>query len=159
MSKLIPFLTILALAQLCGARPIKMWTYQELFDQADLVIAARPSRSRDAHADERHWAAPASNLVAVITDFEIDGIMKGDRSLKRCSLYHFRFDKLHEEDVLFNPPGLVGFEPKSHDAYLMFLQKQSDGTYRAMSGQMDPFLSVIKLEPIPVWLRASKLQK
>jgi hypothetical protein len=50
-------------------------------------------------------------------------------------------------------PGLISFEPNSHKQYLMFLQRDTDGRYVAVTGQEDPIDSVKQLnEDETVWV-------
>jgi hypothetical protein len=41
-------------------------------------------------------------------------------------------------------PGFVSFEPMDRKIYLLFLQQEADGRYEAVSGQTDPFWSVME---------------
>ena len=45
-----------------------------------------------------------------------------------------------------NGPGLVSFDPKDGKQYLMFLVREKDGRYVAVSGQTDPDLSIEALQ-------------
>jgi hypothetical protein len=41
-----------------------------------------------------------------------------------------------------NGPGLVAFDPTAGTQYLMFLVREKDGRYAAVSGQTDPDMAI-----------------
>ena len=82
MKLLITSLMLLALASSSMGRAVKVWSYQELFDQADLVIIGRPISTKDIKEKEKRPAAPTVGVEAVAIEFEIQGAMKGDKVTK-----------------------------------------------------------------------------
>ena len=88
-------------------------------------------------------------VVGVNTEFETRLVLKGDRSIKKCVLHHYRLDKLLERLPIVDTPWLATFDPKEDNAYLLFLINQPDGRYVPASGQVDPAaFSVIKLSSV-----------
>ena len=139
-------LLILTAALLAQAREMRSWSYQELYDQADLVVIAKPISTQDA--SERAVLpkfSPDLNVVGLSTAFDISVVMKGDRSLKKCVLHHYRL--ANPKEMRVNGPMLASFDPKEHTRFLLFLRREADGRYSPVSGQTDPTLfSVQKLE-------------
>ena len=76
-------------------------------------------------------------------------------------LLHFRFKETinPQELATINPPGLVQFDSKQHEAFLLFLRKQSEDGYVAVSGQMDPEFSVMRLDRSWFFKERSKVIK
>ena len=158
--------TLLVFATTClaHARLHKSWSYQELYDQADLVIIAKPISTQDtAEKAILPNIAPDVHVVGLSTEFEISVVMKGDKGKKKATLHHYRLTNPNE--LLANGPGLVSFDPKPPSTttikqggvvtvinqqwpaarFLLFLQLESDGRYSPVSGQTDPDISVLWL--------------
>ena len=124
------------------ARLTKAWRYQEMFDQADLVVIARVVATQDT--DERSTLVTL-NVVGVITDFRTHLVLKGDRGIKTFQLHHYRLQNPRDEETVANGPNLVSFSRQGLPC-LLFLVKESDGRYAPVTGQEDPALhSVLEL--------------
>jgi hypothetical protein len=138
------FLMSLCLVFESHARLKQSWSYDTLNDKATLVVIATPTK---VTATSELSALP--NIVSVQnagtnenvmgegveTSFEVLTVLKGERSTKTLVLHHFMLAK---PGVSFNGPGLASFEPKDNKRFLMFLQREADGRYVAVSGQTDP---------------------
>src|SRR3989442_10448892 len=146
MKTIITGLTILTVALLAQAREMTSWSYQELYDQADLVVIAKPISTQDATEKAvLPNISPNVHVVGLSTQFDISVVMKGDKHLKKCVLHHFRL--ANPKEMLDNGPMLVSFDPKQHSHFLLFLHREADGRYAPVSGQTDPTLfSVQRLE-------------
>ena len=133
------------------ARLMRSWSYDMLNDQATLVVIATPTK-----VTETSELAALPNIVTsrngtnenimgkgVETSFEVLTVLKGEPSTKTLVLHHF---KLANPGAQVSGPFLVSFEPKDKKRYLMFLQREADGRYVAVSGQTDPMLSIIGIE-------------
>ena len=59
-------------------------------------------------------------------------------------LHHYK----EADGPTINGPGLVTFDPKDRKQYLMFLTRDRDGEYIAVSGQTDPDQSVEALREL-----------
>ena len=145
MKKIITGFLILTAAILTQARIMRTWTYQELYDQADLVVIAKPTSTQETTEkavlpDLR----PDVNALGLSTEFEISVVLKGDKSLKKVTLHHYRL--ANTKLYYINGPILVSFDPTQDTRFLLFLHREADGRYSAVSGQTDPWFSVKKLE-------------
>lgn len=139
---------ILTTALLAQARIMRTWSYQELYDQADLVVIAKPVSTREtAEKATLPDVAPDIDVVGLSTEFAIRVVMKGDKSAKKATLTLRHYRLADPKQLLFNgPPNLASFDPKEHARFLLFLHRESDGRYSPVAGQADPTLfSVLKL--------------
>jgi hypothetical protein len=146
MKSLIIGWLIFAAAFMADARAVKPWAYQELYDQADVVVVARPTGTQDT---PQHWILPEIrphiHVIGLSTDFEVSLVMKGDKDLKKLTLHHYRLD--NQNEIIPNGPNLASFDPTKRDHFLLFLHREADGRYAPVSGQNDPAtVSIIKLE-------------
>jgi len=126
------------------ARIHRFWSYDDLATNATLVVVATPT-----NVTETSEVAALPNIVTVYpggskepvmgsgieTTFQILTVLKGECVAKTLVLHHYKEAK---KIASMGPPGLVSFEPKDKKRYLMFLQKEADGRYVAVSGQTDP---------------------
>jgi len=146
MKKTITSFLILAVAFIAQGRPMRSWSYEEMYDQADLVVIAKPILTQETTEQAvLPNVTPDVHVVGLSTEFEVRVVMKGDKSLKKLSLHHYRL--ANPKQIMFNAPNLASFDPNQHNRFLLFLHKESDGRYSPISGQTDPAtFSVIKLE-------------
>jgi len=148
------FFTLLLLLSLgfeSHARLKQFWSYDSLNDQATLVVIATPIKT--AETSERaalpnivtvHSDGTKENLMGkgVETSFQVLTVLKGERSTKTLVLHHFTLAK---SGVMMNGPDLVSFDPKDKKRFLMFLLKEADGRYIAVSGQTDPQDAIMEM--------------
>lgn len=134
------------------------WSYQELYDKSDVVVIARVTSTQDTIertlltnvAPEIHTAGPDLRLVGVSTEFAVSVVMKGDKSVTKLTLHHYRMDTLPQMTVVTGGPNLASFDPNSPAHFLLFLHRESDGRYSPVSGQADPVLfSILSLPASP----------
>ena len=145
MKLLVVPLLMLAFLSETNARLTKLWSYQEMFDLADLVAVAKPISTEDTSEKGKLPEGPAVDVVGVTTKLEIHLVMKGDKALKDLRLHHYR--QQNPKEVLVNGPDFVSFNFKRPQNYLVFLKKASDGRYVPVAGQTDPAgFSIRKLE-------------
>jgi hypothetical protein len=147
MNRILALLFFLVLPVIVTARAVRAWSYQEMFDQADLVAIAKPISTKDAQEEAKLTDfSPHYKITAVSTEFDIRVVLKGDTATKNFVLNHYR---LGEPGPVVNGPNFVAFDPKAHHSFLLFLKKEAGGRYAPVSGQSDPALfSVMKLEGI-----------
>ena len=148
MKTIITTLLILTTAHLAHARLMRSWSCQELYDQADLVVIAKPVSTQDtAEKATLPNIAPNVHVVGLSTEFEISVVMKGDKSMKKATLHHYRL--ADPKQLMMNGPSLASFDSKQPARFLLFLHRETDGRYSPVSGQTDPTLfSILKLEGI-----------
>jgi hypothetical protein len=136
---------VIATALLAQARVMRSWTYQELYDKADLVVIANPTSVEDtAEQTVLPGIAPDINVVGRSAHFDISVVMKGDQGLKKLVLHHYWW--AYPAKLAMNGPTLAQFDPTENRRYLLFLQRESDGRYAPVSGQIDPaMISILRL--------------
>jgi hypothetical protein len=146
MKKIIAALLIVTMTLLAEARLVRTWSYQELYDQADLVVIAKPALIQDTSEQTvLPNIAPDVHVIGLSTDFNISVVMKGDKSLRTLVLHHYRL--ANPKELMLNGPELATFDPKQYTRFLLFLHREADGRYSPVSGQTDPAgSSVLKLE-------------
>ncbi|TAJ91902.1 MAG: hypothetical protein EPO31_13625 [Gammaproteobacteria bacterium] len=117
-------------------RPVSRLTYQQMFDQAELVAFAQPvSTNATAEQTVLPDIGPPIHVVGVETRFAVDTLLKGNKATKEFVLHHYRDVK---PAVYRNGPWLVAFNPGGDQSYLLFLKKEADGRYAPINGQTDP---------------------
>jgi hypothetical protein len=136
MSKPLAILLIWGAAIMAQGRAVSFLTYQQMFDQADLVAFAQPvSTNATAEQTVLPNIAPPIQVVGVETKFAVELVLKGDKATKEFVLHHYR-----ETPALYmnGGPDLVAFTPGGNESYLLFLKKEADGRYAPINGQTDP---------------------
>jgi|SRR5579884_2357312 len=126
------------------ARLTEPWTYNEMFNKADLVAIAYVVSSRDTN--EHTTLAGDIEVVGVTTEFRSALILKGPHDITTFQLHHYRFKSETDRENIANAPALVRIGPH-HPVFLLFLVHEPDGRYAPVTGQTDPALfSVIRLD-------------
>ena len=163
-------LTILAGSLLCAttgaARQTEAWSYNRLFQQADVVVIASAGNTLPT---KQKWAEPLfdpQQFRGVITHFRVASTLKGSPS-QSIKIFHYAY--ANSQAPINDGPTLVSFisgpvsldmkplqqgitetkflakkrETRSNGPeYLLFLKKRQDGSFVAVSGQIDPSFSV-----------------
>jgi hypothetical protein len=131
------------------------WSYESLNDKATFVVIATPTKvtMTSEHATLPNISAGTNAIIGigVETTFDVLAVVRGDRNTKTFVLPHYKLpppqarssDRRITVDM-GGGPGLVSFEPKDRKIYLLFLEREADGRYVAVSGQIDPFWSVME---------------
>lgn len=148
MKKLTILFLILAPTIVAQARIVRMWSYQELYDQSDLIVIAKHISTEDT---AEQWVlpdiSPNVDVVGLSSKFAVSFVLKGDKSLKSLVLHHYRLSPAIADKLMVNGPTLTSFD--SHNLvkhFLLFLHRESDGRYAPVSGQTDPMnVSIIRL--------------
>ena len=142
---------LLSLAILLGATAVatarltRAWTYQEMFDAADLVVIARPTSTKDT--DERSKVLDDIPVVGVFTEFETRLVLKGPKETTAFTLHHYRLESTDDLNIV-NGPWLIDIQIQPHRifTFLLFLRRERDGVYAPVTDQTDPAgTSVIEL--------------
>ncbi len=136
---LICFVVILLTATEGRARLTRAWTWQEMFDQADLVVIARPTASKDT--SEHSKLLSHIPVIGVHTEFETRLVLKGPRGVTSFTLHHYRFEHPEEEKYTANGPNLIRLEMKAGQrrTYLLFLRREKEGVFAPVTDQTDPY--------------------
>lgn len=116
---LITGILIFATVSLVESRIVKAWSYQEFYDQSDLVVIAQKFIAEDT----TEAAVPPNlslnvHVVGVSTKFRISGVLKGDRNLTWCILHNYRL--ANPEAPMIDGPMLVAFDPKVYPRFCYF---------------------------------------
>src|SRR5215469_4483204 len=132
------------------ARLVQEFTYQALFDRADVVVIAQPiSKTADTNESTffsdmvRQDSSGRSSKVAaigVVTSFKVLKVIKGEQTLEQFVLHHFR--ELNSPEIMVDGPMVMSFDPadpKRPREFLMFLVREGDGRYAPYGGQTDPW--------------------
>ncbi len=158
MKTYLTLLISLGLVFISYSRSVILYSFDELADKATVVVIATPT-TVTATTNQCTFDGGSIKGTGVETSFRILGVLKGDRTIKELTLRHFA--RVTPETEMKNGvmimymdgPNLISFEPNSHKQYLMFLQKEADGRYVAVTGQEDPIDSVKQLkEDEAVWV-------
>lgn len=149
---------VLGLTSAATARGMRWWGYADLTDGAELVVIAKPLRSKNTGAkaplpdiSDTDASGRTVPLLAgrVETELQVMAVLKGKpldvkgKPAKTIILHHYR--ELRTGPI-GNGPGLVVFDPTERKQFLMFLVRGKDGQYVAVSGQTDPVFSIEELK-------------
>jgi hypothetical protein len=141
---LVLLLLILAMPRLLDARLAYGWTYQELFDKADLVVIAKRVASKPL--EEHIFVLETIKVRGVMTDFQSLLVLKGPKDISTFKLHHYQFESKEEEETTANGPNLIRFQGE-HSTFLLFLVKEGASAYVPAGGQVDPgTVSVLELQ-------------
>jgi hypothetical protein len=137
-ARVIPaLLVVLATVGTASARITVAWTYQQMWDKADLVVIAYGVSTRDtAERTTLNDLEPHVPVIDVVSEFKTSLVLKGKRDTGTFQLHHYRFASAHDQ-LAANSPDLVRLS-KTHLPFLMFLVKEPDGRYAPVTGQTDP---------------------
>jgi hypothetical protein len=139
------------------ARPLQVFSYQELLDKSDLVAIATPAgRTTDTNEEtflpgivstDVNGKQSRVKCIGVETAFEVAAILKGDKNVRKFVLRHCR----EAPPGGMNGPTFVFFDPSDpknpREAYLLFLIREPDGRYAPTGGQTDPGVQAISKLP------------
>ncbi len=156
----------LLLAPTASARKTEAWPYERLFQHADIVVIAVAITSAP---NEQKWAEPIfapQPFRGVTTQLRVVSTVKGSPS-PTIKVLHYKY--ADSTPPVNDGPALISFitGPVSIDVqplkraetelkalsqkrlsqnsapeYLLFLKKRQDGSFEAVSGQVDPSFSV-----------------
>jgi hypothetical protein len=141
MNSLRPFIFatafLLVSTTILTARPVNCLSYQELFAKSDLVVIAKPLSTHDlTEQTVLPDIGPDVHVVGLSTKFAVRLVIKGDKSVKRIVLHHYRLE--NPKELMMNGPLLVSFDPAEMKSFLLFLKKEADGRFEPINGQTDP---------------------
>ena len=157
------FLILAATTLVADARSIYTRPFDVMEQKSDVIVVAKPILTKDT--DEQTNLStyePPVPVVGLSSQFEVGLVLKGDSSLKKLVVHHYRRAG-HPEWNEFN---LAYFYPKESTNYLLFLKREPDGRYAPLD-QVDPALTSIlkldgagwdkmKLQDYKEWLDAKK---
>jgi hypothetical protein len=127
------------------ARPVTGWSDEKLAHEADLIVIAVATSSKDQ--DTNLGNARPDSWIEVNTVFTPMTVLKGTLEAKSLTVMHDRFFDRTLSTKIIDGPGFVEFDSTDGTEYLLFLKKLKDGRFAAVSGQMDPYFSVKIVRP------------
>lgn len=137
-------LLLLVVPGVSPARITTAWTYQAMYEKADLVVIAKPmSTSQSEEKALLPNFSPETRVIELQTMFSVGVVLKGAKT-DNLQLHHFRLVNPYQFAVA--GPSLIEFEPTQPHSYLMFLSFEQDGSYSPATGQADAAVAVIKLQ-------------
>jgi hypothetical protein len=133
------------------ARFVRVWSYQELLNKADLVVIATPTASNDTQEHINLPGFDGQQVIGVETRFTVSTVLKGDKALKDIVLHHYRPSP--DGMMVPNGPTFVSFAVSKKPTgpgrtYILFLLREADGRYAPVGGQADPGLGIRELEGV-----------
>ena len=138
-----------------AARVVRIWTYQELVGNSDLVVIATPAVTNDTKEHIELPGFKGEHVIGVETRFTVSTVLKGDKALGDFTLHHYRTADGINVPHVPNGPSFVSFAPVEgptamQRAYILFLLREPDGRYAPVVGQVDPVLAIIsRPQPFP----------
>ena len=136
------FLILAATTFEADARFIAARPFEEMEKTADTIVVAKPVSTKDT--DEQTNLSsfkPPVPVVGLSSEFEVGLVLKGDSSLKKLVVHHYR----RADHTGWNEFNLASFDPKDSANYLLFLKREPDGRYAPLD-QVDPaWTSILKL--------------
>jgi hypothetical protein len=144
---LLPIALLLSLSLTAVGRIRQSWTYEQMAEQSDLVVIAKPiSSSRLEEKTTLPNISPAVHVVGVQTKLDVRLVLEGWPKTKDACLHHYTLENPADGQVR-GAAQLVTFDLKRPTCYLMFLKQVSAGRYEPVTGQTDPAAeSIIQLE-------------
>jgi len=157
---LVVLTTLTVISGTSEARIHRAWSYPELMKAADLVVivaphGTTPTGKQQALPDITQVDASGKKSSVMgerlETDLELVVVLKGKpldtkgKDATRILLHHTREVSTQPS---INGPGLVNFDAQPKRQYLMFLVREKDGRYAAVSGQTDPDISIEVLQQL-----------
>jgi hypothetical protein len=140
------------LAGAAEARTLRTWTYTHLMKAADLVVIATPRATTatgrleelpDIRESDACGNASTVKAERLETELEVTVTLRGN-PVTNIVLHHTREHPVGKPQL--DGPGFVRFDPKDELQYLMFLVREPDGRYAAVSGQTDPNQAIEPLQ-------------
>jgi len=151
MKTIVTIWWILAAGASMWARPVPYWPYDKLTREADLIVIATPASVRDTGVKTTFPGIARDNqpvdAIQMEATFAVLATFKGAESLKTLHFHYLR--EAAPQTVSVNGPALVSFNSKEKKRYLLFLRREKDGRYAALTGQTDPAGSVKDLGTYP----------
>ncbi len=147
MKTVLSILLLLGFAAEANSRIGTYLSYEDLTKKSDLIIIARPTRVHETsekvpstklgmELSDQDGKPAKVTVRGVETSFEVLVVFKGNRSTRKLVLHHYL--RTVEIAMIMDGPTFVTFQPKEGKSYLMFLKREPDGRYAAVSGPDRP---------------------
>jgi hypothetical protein len=151
--RLVPcVVAVLAISLLCCSakgRPVRIWSEEELFEQADLVVLVKAAGTKEVPVMRKKPIKPDA-WIEVETTFDMQSVLKGEAAKKPLGVRHNKYYGKEGEFAVIDGPSFVEFDAKKPRQYLAFLKAvKVDGEvayYEPLTGQYDPDGSFFAVE-------------
>lgn len=153
MKNLLAVAFVLLAASSAVCRPVLILPYDQLLQQADLVVIATPTSVRDTQAETTFPGIQTSErkpvpAIRMEAEFDVLAVFKGDGAAKTFVLHYLRPDESRSKPAA-NDPNVISFTPSEKRRYLLFLKREENGGYSTVGSQTDPYFSVKDLGTMP----------
>lgn len=140
--KLLDLVAIILLAgSVMEARPVRLWSYQDLEKESDVVLICRVDAPTSRTKNKVRLPNWDGEYDVVVTGFTVEAPLKGDYELSYFQLHHLAYPE--DNSIVVNGCGHVWFSEKER-FYLVFLSWK-DGKLQPTSGDCDSNFSFIEL--------------
>lgn len=120
------------------------WTYQAMYEKADLVVIAKPvSVSQSDETTALPNVSPKMQFHELKTVLLVSVALKGANP-EHLELRHVKLADPYQ--FALAGPSLVRFDLAERHSYLMFLTHEQGASYSPVTGQTDAAAAIIKLE-------------
>lgn len=136
-------LFLLATGEIAQGRLSQIWSFQQLFDEADVVIIGSVQETTKRIGTKARLEGEGMEFDNVITRFSKRAVLKGRYQPPTLGFEHYWFPK--NTKFLINPPGFKQFT-EVNKVYLIFLKNNSAGETIPVSGQKQAASSFIDVE-------------
>ena len=133
----------LATSILAQGRLFQIWSFQQLFDEADVVLIGSVKETTKLTGTKARLEGESMEFHNVITRFKRRAVLKGDYQPATWDFAHYWFTE--DTKVLISPPPLKQFT-EVNKVYLIFLRKNSAGKLIPVSGQKQATSSFIETQ-------------
>jgi hypothetical protein len=128
-----------------GARPVQLWYPADLWKKAQLVVVGTAKGTKDTCVEYGQKPTPEM-WVSVDTAFQVEAVPKGKLKGKTVQMRHHRYYGSEAEVNIIDGPSFVEFNPAKQRKHMLFLKRGADGSWEPLTGQYDPWQSVIVLQ-------------
>ena len=136
--------SLLVFVPIAIARPVQLWSIEELKEQADVVLIGSVAATEDAQGFTYENAA-ADTWVKVDTVFQVETVFKGKLEADTVAVRHERYFGQEAEVQVVDGPAFIAFDAEQKQRYLIFLKRTEGGTLEPLSGQYDPEFSFFRI--------------
>ncbi len=140
------FLTLFFLATglVAQGRFVQIWSFRQLFDEADVVLIGSVEEPTKRIGTKVRLEGESMEFDNVITKFKNRATLKGDIQALSWDFNHYWFTV--DTKMRINPPSFKHFT-EFNKVYLIFLKRNSAGQLVPVSGQKQVTSSFIEIQP------------
>ena len=125
------------------ARPVHLWSYDELARKADLVLIVSVAKPTERTGAQETFHS--GQLDKVRTELKVHAVLKGKYDSANIELMHLA-EPIDPHILFVDGWGFMWFKERD-DMFLVFLIKSDDGKLAPVTGQEDLNISFVKIPP------------